>query len=212
MDERVASKIKSQSKKPWIIQNFFLKSKDPKAIIFLDRDDTLIKDFGNKTHKKLPKMNLSFINELSILADKLNQRILFVVVTNQSKIFKKETTVFELKIFHLILVIYCRVHGVRIQRIVTCPHIASQNCECRKPKPTTILDTINDFNCKSIPRFMIGNNITDIQAGLNASCYTIGISGKVKKSISSERNKLFLGYFTLESSFTSDILNKIVDN
>ena len=212
MDERVASKIKSQSKKPWIIQNFFLKSKDPKAIIFLDRDDTLIKDFGNKTHKKLPKMNLSFINELSILADKLNQRILFVVVTNQSKIFKKETTVFELKIFHLILVIYCRVYGVRIQRIVTCPHIASQNCECRKPKPTTILDTINDFNCKSIPRFMIGNNITDIQAGLNASCYTIGISGKVKKSISSERNKLFLGYFTLESSFTSDILNKIVDN
>ena len=198
--------------RPWIIQDFFSKPKGPKVIIFLDRDDTLIKDFGSKTHKKLPEVNLCFLKELSFLANKVNHEVIFVIITNQSKIFKKETSVFKLKIFHFILVIYCWAYGVRIQRIITCPHIASENCECRKPKPTTILDTINDFNCKSIPRFMIGNHITDIQAGLNAGCFTIGISDKVIEPINSEQNKLFLGYFTLKSSFTSDILNKIVDN
>jgi len=198
--------------KPWIIQDFFSRPNGPRVIIFLDRDDTLIKDFGSKTHKKLPEVNLSFLKELSSLANKVNQKVIFVVITNQSKIFKKETSVFELKIFHCILVIYCWAYGVKIQRIITCPHLASENCECRKPKPTTILDTIKDFNCKSIPRFMIGNNITDVHAGLNSDCFTIGISDKVTESVNSEQNKLFLGYFTLKSSFASVILNKIVDN
>jgi hypothetical protein len=59
---------------------------------------------------------------------------------------------------------------------------------------------------------MIGNNITDIQAGLNASCFTIGISEKIVEPTKTETNKLFLGYFTLNSSFVQDILNKIEHN
>ena len=212
MDERIARNSEIQSTKTWLVQDYFLKPKDPRAIIFLDRDDTLIKDLGNKTHKKLPKINLNFIKELSILTNKLNHKIIFVIVTNQSKIFKEETSVLALKFFHFLLVIYCRIHGVRIQRIITCPHTAGVNCECRKPKPTTILDTLNNFDCKSIPRFMVGNNITDIQAGLNAGCFTIGISEKIFEPAKTEINKLFLGYFTLKSSFAQDILNKIGHN
>ena len=212
MDERIARNSEIQSPKTWLVQDYFLKPKDPRAIIFLDRDDTLIKDLGNKTHKKLPKINLNFIKELSILTNKLNHKIIFVIVTNQSKIFKEETSVLALKFFHFLLVIYCRIHGVRIQRIITCPHTAGVNCECRKPKPTTILDTLNNFDCKSIPRFMVGNNITDIQAGLNAGCFTIGISEKIFEPAKTEINKLFLGYFTLKSSFAQDILNKIGHN
>jgi histidinol-phosphate phosphatase family protein len=212
MDERIACHGESQSKKTWLIQDYFSKPKDPRAIIFLDRDDTLIRDLGDKTHKRLPKMNLNFIMELSVLTNKLNHKTLFVIVTNQSKIFKGDTSILALRFFHSLLVIYCRIHGVRIQRIVTCPHTTGVNCECRKPKPTTILDTLNDFNCELIPRFMIGNNITDIQAGLNASCFTIGISEKIVEPTKTETNKLFLGYFTLNSSFAQDILNKIEHN
>jgi D-glycero-D-manno-heptose 1,7-bisphosphate phosphatase len=212
MDERIACNSECQSKKTWLIQDYFSKPKDPRAIIFLDRDDTLIKDLGDRTHKKLPKMNLNFITELSILANKLNHKIIFVIVTNQSKIFKGDTSILALKFFHFMLVIYCRIHGVRIQRIVTCPHTAGVNCECRKPKPTTILDTLNNFNCESIPRFMVGNNITDIQAGLNAGCFTLGISEKIFAPTKTETNKLFLGYFTLKSSFAQDILKKMEHN
>jgi len=212
MDERIACSGENEGIKTWLVQDYFSKPKDPRAIIFLDRDDTLIKDLGNKTHKKLPKINLNFIKQLSILANNLNHKIIFVIVTNQSKIFNRETTFLALRFFHSLLVIYCRIHGVRIQRIVTCPHSASVNCECRKPKPTTILDTLNNFDCKSIPRFMVGNNITDIQAGLNAGCFTIGISEKIFEPAKTEINKLFLGYFTLKSSFAQDILNKIGHN
>ena len=212
MDETIARDGHSQSTKTWLVQDYFSNPKDPSAIIFLDRDDTLIKDLGIKTHKKLPKIHLNFIRELSILTNELNYKIIFVIITNQSKIFKGETSVLALKIFHFLLVIYCRIHGVRIQRIVTCPHTASVNCECRKPKPTTILDTINNYNCESIPRFMVGNNISDIQAGLNAGCFTIGICENINESAKIESNKLFLGYFTLKSSFAQDILNKMGHN
>ena len=209
MGGRVVSNFDGQGITPWITQNFFSKPENPRAIIFLDRDDTLVKDFGSKTHKRLPQLNLHLVKEISIISKKLNHRIIIVVITNQAKIFKKETSVFKLRIFHVILVIYCRAYGVRIQRIVTCPHIASTNCECRKPKPTTILDTINKYDCKLIPRFMIGNSITDIQAGLEADCVTLGINGKVLDPIYKEVNRLFLGYFKLESSFAPAILNKI---
>lgn len=212
MDETIARDGQSQSTKTWLVQDYFSKPKDPRAIIFLDRDDTLIKDLGIKTHKKLPKIHLNFIRELSILTNELKYKIIFVIITNQSKIFKGETSVLALKIFHFLLVIYCRIHGVRIQRIVTCPHTTSVNCECRKPKPTTILDTINNYNCESIPRFMVGNNISDIQAGLNAGCFTIGICENINEPTKIESNKLFLGYFTLKSSFAQDILNKMGHN
>jgi histidinol-phosphate phosphatase family protein len=211
MDETIARNGKSQSTKPWLVQDYFSKPKNPRAIIFLDRDDTLIKDLGIKTHKKLPKIHLNFIKELSILAKESNHKIIFVIVTNQSRILKRETSMLALKSFHFLLVIYCRMYGVRIQRIVTCPHTVSVKCECRKPKPTTILDTLNNFDCKSIPRFMVGNNISDIQAGLNASCFTIGISESTNESAKIESNKLFLGYFTLESSFVQHILDKLAN-
>lgn len=209
MDETIARNGESQSTKTWLVQDYFSKPKNPRAIIFLDRDDTLIKDLGIKTHKKLPKIHSNFIKELSILANELNHKIIFVIITNQSRILKGETSMLALKSFHFLLVIYCRMYGVRIQRIVTCPHTVSVNCECRKPRPTTILDTLNNFNCKSIPRFMVGNNISDIQAGLNASCFTIGISENINEPAKIESNKLFLGYFTLKSSFVQDILNKV---
>ena len=212
MDETIALNGGSQSRKTWLVQDYFSKPKDPRAIIFLDRDGTLIKDLGNKTHKKLPKIHLNFINELSILSRKLNHKIIFVIVTNQSKIFRGESSILALKFFHFLLVIYCRFYGVRVQRIVTCPHTASVNCECRKPKPTTILDTLNDFDCKSIPRFMVGNDITDIQTGLNAGCFSIGISENIFEPAKTESDKLFIGYFTLKSSFAQDILTKMGDN
>ena len=198
----------SKSRRTWLIQDFFSVPKDPSVIIFLDRDDTLIKDFGTKTHRKLPKLNLYFLAQLSILTKKFNRRVILVIVTNQSKISQGETSLIALRLFHLLLVIKCRIYGIRIQRIITCPHATNANCECRKPKPTTILDTIDNFNCKSTPRFMLGNSISDIYAGLNAGCFTIGISERVFGDGEMIRNRLFLGHFTLESSFVQDIIDQ----
>lgn len=209
MEETIDQKSKMHATRRWLVQNYFSIPKDPRTIIFLDRDDTVIKDLGSNTHKNLPRIHQKLIRELSNLARKLNKKIIFVIITNQSRIFKKETNILSLKFFHFLLVIYLRFYGVKIQRIVTCPHSSEANCKCRKPNPTTIFDTLLDFQCESLPRFMIGNSLSDINAGLNAGCFTIGISENLIQPSKFESNKFFLGYFTLKSSFAQVILKKL---
>lgn len=52
-------------------------------------------------------------------------------------------------------------------------------CKCRKPKPGLILKAAEEMSIDLSNSWMIGDNITDIQAGINAGCKTILI-GKRK--------------------------------
>lgn len=52
-------------------------------------------------------------------------------------------------------------------------------CTCRKPRPGLILKAAEEMSIDLSNSWMIGDNITDIQAGINAGCKTILI-GKRK--------------------------------
>lgn len=195
----------------WIVQKYFPFNKNPKAIIFLDRDDTLIRDFGDDTHKKMPRLNLDLVTCLKIISQELNRSIILVIVTNQSRIDSNKTSILALRCFHLAVVLYCRLLGIKINRIVTCPHSHLSKCKCRKPSPVMILDTIKNLNCSTIPKFMIGNSLSDIQAGLAAKCFTIRIGHKESIPGPKQNKKLFLGYFTLKSNFVPIVLKIIED-
>lgn len=52
-------------------------------------------------------------------------------------------------------------------------------CECRKPKPGLILKAAEELNIDLKSSWMIGDGITDIQAGINAGCKSILI-GRMK--------------------------------
>ena len=52
-------------------------------------------------------------------------------------------------------------------------------CDCRKPKPGLILKAAEDFNLDLSESYMIGDSLTDIEAGKAAGCRTILI-GKLK--------------------------------
>jgi D,D-heptose 1,7-bisphosphate phosphatase len=47
------------------------------------------------------------------------------------------------------------------------------NCDCRKPKPGLILKAAKDFNLELSESFMIGDGLTDIEAGKAAGCKTV---------------------------------------
>jgi len=53
------------------------------------------------------------------------------------------------------------------------------NCECRKPKPGLLLQAAKDLNLDLSQSWMIGDGLTDIQAGKSAGCQTI-LLGKMK--------------------------------
>jgi D-glycero-D-manno-heptose 1,7-bisphosphate phosphatase len=53
------------------------------------------------------------------------------------------------------------------------------NCGCRKPKPGLLLQAAKDLNIDLPQSWMIGDGLTDIQAGKSAGCRTI-LLGKMK--------------------------------
>jgi D-glycero-D-manno-heptose 1,7-bisphosphate phosphatase len=61
-----------------------------------------------------------------------------------------------------------------------CPHhpnatVAAyqQDCRCRKPRPGLIDDAAKDFDVDVGLSFMIGDRMTDIEAGMRAGCRTV---------------------------------------
>ena len=53
------------------------------------------------------------------------------------------------------------------------------NCECRKPRPGLLLQAARDLNIDLSNSWMIGDGLTDIEAGKEAGCRTM-LLGKIK--------------------------------
>jgi D-glycero-D-manno-heptose 1,7-bisphosphate phosphatase len=74
-----------------------------------------------------------------------------------------------------------------------------KNCNCRKPKPGLLSQAAKDFDLDLRKCYLIGDSITDIQAGKYASCTTFLIGN----------NKCDLCRFLWEKRVNPDF---IVDN
>ena len=48
-----------------------------------------------------------------------------------------------------------------------------QDCLCRKPNPGMLLQAIEHFNIDCTQSFMIGDKISDVEAGNRANCHSI---------------------------------------
>ncbi len=55
------------------------------------------------------------------------------------------------------------------------------NCECRKPKPGLLLQAAKDMDIDLSQSWMIGDNITDVKAGVAAGCRTILVGRWTKR-------------------------------
>ncbi|MFP6581767.1 MAG: HAD-IIIA family hydrolase, partial [Candidatus Hydrogenedentota bacterium] len=60
--------------------------------------------------------------------------------------------------------------GVKLDRVAYCPHAPEDDCICRKPKPGMLLDAATELDIDLTQSVMIGDNVTDIEAGENAGC------------------------------------------
>jgi len=144
--------------------------KENKAI-FLDRDGVI-----NKKRDDYVKS----IKELEIFPDiregifKLKKMgFLIIVITNQSVINRKIITTTELEKIHSTIQNFLKEKNCNIDRFYFCPHKPDENCNCRKPKTGLLLQAINDFSIDSSKSWLIGDCLTDIQAGEKVGCKSI---------------------------------------
>lgn len=63
--------------------------------------------------------------------------------------------------------------GGRIDRVFYCPHAPTAGCSCRKPETGLLEAATRDVDLRSVPVYLIGDSLTDIEAGLRFGIPTV---------------------------------------
>jgi len=115
----------------------------------------------------------------------LNQHGFTVAVaTNQSGIARGLYDVKALDAIHDKMHKALAQVGGRIEAVLYCPHIAQDNCECRKPKSKMPIDIGKQFDVSldNVPG--VGDSLRDLQAFANAGCQPMLVrTGNGEKTI-----------------------------
>ena len=134
--------------------------------IFLDRDGVI---FENRPDYIKSWDEAKFIPGVIDAIIKLSHSDYKVfIVTNQSAVGRGIiSTETANKINHQLKEII-KQNGGMIEEIFLCPHTPEDNCLCRKPKPGLILMAKKKYNIDLEGSILIGDSITDLQAGFSA--------------------------------------------
>ncbi len=134
--------------------------------IFLDRDGVILEHRQNYVRNW--DEAVFYTQALNALAAISSKPVHFFVITNQSIIGRGEIAQSIVDDINSRMVKTIEWGGGRIDRVYTCPHAPHDYCECRKPQPGMILRAMDEFKIDAARSVVIGDSITDLQAGQNA--------------------------------------------
>jgi D-glycero-D-manno-heptose 1,7-bisphosphate phosphatase len=135
--------------------------------LFLDRDGVINIDHGY-VHKR---DEFQFVDGIFEFASEFYRRgYQIFVVTNQSGIARGYYSEDDFRDITKFMESKFQRAGVKIEKTYHCPcHPKfSEVCECRKPKPTMLLQARDEFRIELSQSLFVGDNITDIEAGESA--------------------------------------------
>ena len=146
--------------------------------LFLDRDGVINVKLDGQYVKNTEEFEFMIGAETAISKlSKIFNRIL--IVTNQQGIAKGIMTVQDLDLLHQHMLFELKKSGGAIDKVYYCPHLASENCNCRKPNPGLIQQAIIDFpEIKIDNSYLIGDSDTDIIAGNMMGLITVKVDNK----------------------------------
>ena len=140
--------------------------------VFLDRDGTIIVDPPDERVDKIEKIQL-FPQTLEALKLLAGLDFGVIIITNQAGIAEGRITEEEFEVINGKVLDMLKPSGIKVLKTYMCPHGPDDNCDCRKPKPTMILQAAKDFDIDLANSYMIGDHLSDIMAGVNAGTKTI---------------------------------------
>ena len=92
------------------------------------------------------------------------------VVTNQAGIHRGIMPVATVTDIHRRMRDAIYDHGGRIDGVFFCPHRSDEGCDCRKPRPGLLRLAADIFQIDLSRAILVGDNLTDIEAGLAVGC------------------------------------------
>jgi D-glycero-D-manno-heptose 1,7-bisphosphate phosphatase len=141
--------------------------------VFLDRDGTLVVDPPDLRVDSIDKLQLlpTTLAALTKLAN-LKWGGVFIV-SNQAGIGEGRITFDEFQAIEDAFMAMIAATGIEILKTYVCPHKPADNCVCRKPKPFMLNQAAEEFDIDLAQSYMIGDNESDIMAGVHAGTKTI---------------------------------------
>jgi len=140
-----------------------------KPALFLDRDGTLIVDTGYPRDPALVEVLPGAIEALR----ELQRDYALVIISSQSGIGRGLITEAEARAVHdRVIELFAR-GGVTFAGAYYCPHLPDAGCPCRKPAPGLLLDAARELGLDLAPSVMIGDKVSDVEAGRAAGCATL---------------------------------------
>jgi D-glycero-D-manno-heptose 1,7-bisphosphate phosphatase len=138
--------------------------------VFLDRDGVLIENVPSYVRKWEEVEIFPFSTEsLRRLAD---AGFALFVVTNQAIVGRGIMTLHEIKSLHGRIMQAVDPEGL-VSKSYLCPHGPDDDCDCRKPLPGSLLRAAEEFGVDLASSFMVGDAVSDAEAGLAAGTRAI---------------------------------------
>jgi len=150
-------------------------------LIILDRDGVINRD--SDEYIKSPDEWIPLPGSLEAIARLNRAGYRIAIATNQSGVARGLFNMVTLNAIHQKLHAAAQQIGADVDAIFFCPHSASDNCDCRKPK-SGLLRAIGkrfDVSLKGVP--VVGDSLRDLQAGYVLGCapYLV-LTGKGEKT------------------------------
>lgn len=148
-----------------------------KKALFLDRDGVINVDSGYVYKKE----DFIFIDGVfKTLKNYQDLGYLLIIITNQSGINRGYYTEDEYQALCRYIDEEFKKENIHISEIFHCPHTPDEGCECRKPKPKMIFQAKEKFDIDLENSIMIGDKLSDMQAGFNAKIKNLFLIGEEK--------------------------------
>lgn len=150
--------------------------------VFLDRDGVIIEDVGYLDECSKIKFSRR-VSEAIKLLNKNGFKV--IVITNQAGVARGYFTEETLQKINGYIQDSLARQGAFVDKTYYCPHHVEgiieeykKECYCRKPNPGMIEIAASEYGFDLENSFVIGDNISDIEAGHRAGCKTILLEGE----------------------------------
>lgn len=145
-----------------------------KKAVFLDRDGTIIVD---KIYLNDPAAIEYYSDSFSALKGIAQAGYSLIIVTNQSGVARGLVTLENLSKIHSIIAEDFRLQGVTIAAFYYAPYAVDSGHPMRKPEPGMLLAAAQDHQIDLAQSWMIGDRMTDVEAGHRAGVRSLLLKG-----------------------------------
>ena len=161
--------------------------------IFLDRDGTLNPDPGY-INNILDYNFYDFTLPALKMMSKYNNR--FCIVTNQSGVARGLIPINNLNTINKFIREKFSENSISLLDIYMCFDLPNNESNNRKPGPGMFLKAKKEYNLKLSKCLMVGDSISDMEAGKNLGMETmLVLTGEGQKTLKNFRHKKSISYF-----------------